>query len=113
MTTVAKKSKNLTKREMAGKMLKFFGPTGKNWRAFTDASDAKQDGKCLTEAAATLFENKRFVLINEFQKRLGFENSDDLQHWNDAQKWPAIKRLVTSVRDGRKFNKAAAEALSK
>ena len=100
-----------TKRQSAAKLLAFFGSDGENWRNGTGNG---MTTACLTEAIDLLgVEGKeKDVIEGEIKKLLKVKDRDDVQGWNDKQRWPAVKKLIVSIRDGRKFNKAAAEALT-
>lgn len=101
----------MNKREMAAKLLSFFGLDGKNWK--NGAGNGENTG-CLTEAIDLLpYDNdEKEAFQKEIRARLKVTDLNGVQSWNDRQKWPAVKRLVVSIRDRRKFDKKAAEALT-
>lgn len=117
MSAKKKSQRQLNKREMAGKLLKFFGKKGENW--CSGSGNGSTTG-CLTDANRIVFKTEgqekeaEHPMILEIAARLGITEDpwSSIQSWNDEQKWPTIERLLKAIRDRRKFNKAAAEKLS-
>lgn len=116
MSAKKKSQRPANKREMAGKLLAFFGKNGENW---TDTVGNGSTTGCLTDATRIVFgtegeEKEDHPIILEIAARLNIKKDrwKAIQTWNDNQKWPAVERLLKAIRDRRKFNKAAAEKLS-
>ena len=97
----------MNKREKAKRLLEFFNKDGSRWA--NHATVKGDTRRCLIQATEELFgATSDLDMDKEFAKRLGLSLSNpnwsaDVGHWNDEQKWPTIKRLLNSIRDGRKY----------